>query len=495
MQGREIKSKGKRKREENTTNVSENTSKRRHIEGDIHSLPPELLTYAFQYMTDKDLRLVSFVNKQWKEASVPNWRWQILRYFSYLEDAKDYSENPQYLYNKEYQRYVRLAEELGVSDDMAFVLESLSGNLSTLQELSPTKQKAAYILAAANGHIEAIEKLNDFQRGLAISIAAQNGQLKAIEYLCQTEEDTLSAVKTARKYGKFSIVAFLDPAQENSVIKAAASGDLEKVKAELESRAKEDCAFLRQEGRFWAAACGHLHVVKYLFDQEKRAVYQGKCVGDETESIRAAIRNGHNEIVRYFWDTQNLFPSHTLSLAAEYGNSEVIQFILQSGDKSFTKDLEEVLCSAAESGHVDTIKTLLEETKNMLFEQENPLVGGEFTEVEGLSLSFIVQALNQATIKGHIRVAKFLFDNDLAPLISDSKLWEFTLHIAARHGQLGIVHYLCEKIDFSETAILQAKDAAQYFGKTQIIAFLEKKLIDMKEKANEANKASRCSIM
>lgn len=98
------------------------------------------------------------------------------------------------------------------------------------------------------------------------------------------------------------------------------------------------------------------------------------------------IKKGYNEIFRFYWD-RNVKLYYNLSLASQYGNLEVISFLIKHViDKNVKYDVE--LRLAAQYGHLEVVKFFYDKGANIHINNELPLrlaiLNNHFSVVEFL---------------------------------------------------------------------------------------------------------------
>ena len=111
----------------------------------------------------------------------------------------------------------------------------------------------------------------------------------------------------------------------------------------------------------FAAAQGHLEVVKYL-------VEQGADIHTwNDEAFRGAAENGHLEVVKYLAEQGaniHTYDDCAFRWAAENGHLEVVKYLVEQGADIHTEN-DEALRFAAENGHLEVVKYLAEQGVNI----------------------------------------------------------------------------------------------------------------------------------
>ena len=94
--------------------------------------------------------------------------------------------------------------------------------------------------------------------------------------------------------------------------------------------------------------------------------------------VTCAIRNGHNEILKMLLDgfakTSNDGSLHdpvssALTVAAENGNIEAVNILLEYGGGNNSWNLCDAVLNAAVGGHYEIVKILVDYNPNMLYHQ------------------------------------------------------------------------------------------------------------------------------
>lgn len=497
MQGEEITKVGKKRKEVDEESKQQKRLKKARSENTISDpliLPAELLVHTFQYLNQKDLFMAGLACKTWKELTAENWRANIRQYFPYLRETKKsaYFEDPQTLYHHEYGHYQKLSETWKLSGHIELIMGCLEGKITAVDTnaaLNQNQKNKLYMVAAINGHRDAIDKLDNESKTEVIELAAQNGALDTIKYFCSDDNPFHRhlAENVAKKYGNFEVAAYLNPTLSGSLIeKAAAKGDLEGVKKELALMKLSEAAEARSKGRFWAAACGQLKVLKYLFEEEMWFTTSSpKYVGNEFDAIHSAIFNGHCDIVKYLWDKKCLFPQDVLKVAAEHGQYEIVKFIFESGAKKFINVTKAAFHAAVVNNHFDVMCYLIKATRKMFFEEKSLF---RTETVRGIPIQDKYQALSVAAQNGHLRQVKYLLNE----LNFESPFTAFSN--AVRCEQFLVVKYFLEEVaDISERDIHCAYRMVSDHNQSDTVSLLEQHLKKRSEKSQKNE--SRCMMM
>lgn len=259
------------------------------------------------------------------------------------------------------------------------------------------------------------KRLNHFY----IRNAALSGHRNIIETLLGEKKKniTLDILDAAIYGGHLNIIEFLLSKKPkvkvevgiNTLLTAISEGCLEIVKLLLAN----GVTIKREETRIQcihkATNRGHLHIVKYLLEQDQTLIW--------TKHSNATLANVKSDL---------------LGTAATDGQLHIVSYLLEYAKenpepgKSF--DLYQSLRLASQFGHLEVVTYLLE-----AFRQSNP------EDYQG-SLRFI---LLDAVIAGHLPIVKYLLEQGADPKFKNY-LKENFLHIAAINGHLNIVRFLNE---------------------------------------------------
>jgi ankyrin repeat protein len=148
-------------------------------------------------------------------------------------------------------------------------------------------------------------------------------------------------------------------------------------------------------------------------------------------------------------------------------SSEIPKLLMKVGADGFDEDVscQTALHIAAEIGHVDLVKLLMERKQKMDVTDDRgctPLYKARGAESDDAALYMIDYAkeninkiakngktpLQNAAAKGHRKIVEAIFETlnrDTAVLTSKDNRQRTPLHAAARHGQKGVVEYLLQQ--------------------------------------------------
>jgi len=129
----------------------------------------------------------------------------------------------------------------------------------------------------------------------------------------------------------------------------------------------------------WAAAYGHVEVVKLLLDNN--ADVNASRTNDGTTSLYIAAYNGRTEVVKLLLDNNaDVNASRTddgttpLYIAAQYGHTEVVNLLLDNNadvNARRTNDGDTPLYIAAYSGRTEVVKLLLDNNADVNIERHD----------------------------------------------------------------------------------------------------------------------------
>ena len=165
---------------------------------------------------------------------------------------------------------------------------------------------------------------------------------------------------------------------------------------------------------YLASANGHLDVLKLLFQDPRAEMHD--------EVFDAACARGHPEVVEYlmsFFSVNSMgFLENALCLAVYSGHLDVFKVLL-SGSSLNIRDQDESLCLAAERGHLHLVKYLLDNGCNPGHHRS--------------------KAFRSAAQKGHLQVAELLLQDRR---VDPSECENEAIRHAATHGHWNIVNLL-----------------------------------------------------
>ena len=135
----------------------------------------------------------------------------------------------------------------------------------------------------------------------------------------------------------------------------------------------------------WAAENGHLHVVKYLVEEQNANLSK-----DDDFALRWASGAGYLDVVKYLVEQgANIHERQdgALRQASEGGHLQVVKYLLKIGANVHARE-DHAVRMASSNGHLDVVKYLVEQGADIHASN--------------------TQALRLATEKGHIEIVKYL---------------------------------------------------------------------------------------
>ena len=229
--------------------------------------------------------------------------------------------------------------------------------------------------AAEKGHVDFLQMFIEeygldatVTNNLLIRNAAENGQAAAVKYLLSQGADYTvfnnGPLESAAKNGHVETVAALLDAGadvntgEGKILTAAARKGQAEVVILLLSRGA-DAALDGQEALWRAAENGHTEVVKLICEQPKIDVGL-----DDNKALEEALSGEHFDCARILIGhgaDVNVNKGAFLREAAEYGQTDTAEFLLQNGaDPDLAEDIETPLVLAASKGRMDIVEMLLD---------------------------------------------------------------------------------------------------------------------------------------
>ena len=323
-----------------------------------------------------------------------------------------------------------------------------------------------------------------------IHVAAGEGHLHVVKYLIEKQQCNPSALDNkeitplafAADYGHLSIVRYLtlkhhcNPLRpsldsRNSLHRAASCGYTDIVRFFVEELKCDPNSYIKTSGETllttaahcghlslvsylleigsehhdqigltpldYAAAYGHLHIVKYLTAKYK--ILYSSTASTSVSSLIYATVGGHLKVVKYLLEDQHyskhIVNSHGETLvhtAAAFGHIEIVKYLVidMKCDPSIkNKRLLTPLDHACSHGHLDIVKLFVEKMNCDL----------KACNEDGTTPFHI------AVKRGHLKIVKYLVDKLYCDVNSMNKYNNTPLHYAASNGHLDIIRYLTEK--------------------------------------------------
>ncbi|OQR99245.1 hypothetical protein THRCLA_06572, partial [Thraustotheca clavata] len=386
--------------------------------------------------------------------------------------------------------------------------------------------------ACLNGHLDVvsylfdsditwIEKVNNVY---ALNAAASTGQLEVVKYLCtRSYGEPFLAIDFAVEYGQIAVARYLH--QEYGAYSKIPPTDADMMAylqttkhASLWSMNPLD--FSAGENRHdlieWfsstretlyttkamdlAASNGHFDMVQWL--------YENRTEGCTSDALDYAAGNGHIDILQFLHDAyqQLSWTSLALDLAAGNGHLTILKWLKENRDVEPTQQGFEWACR---NGHLKVLEYLREmypslqgNTKAL----ELAAKMGHVNVIEWLVINdnvpLTLNAMEQAMINGHTRVAKYILTQ--APTLSwsaktvdvalkkhqtDAAEWwvldaqlpytRQTKDLAAKRGSLRLLQYFIEKLSESDEVLIphlcDSFEAATVHGHNELVKYIHTK--------------------
>ncbi len=284
--------------------------------------------------------------------------------------------------------------------DEALEAAARVGSLNLVKDIisrGSTWFEEALRAAARGGHREVIDflinKYNAKNLNVALSAAAEKGDKTLVDYLLEKGATSRkNALEGAIRGGHRDLVDFFLVSQ---------TGSSQVPKDELNS-------FGMDLAISCAAENGHYNMVQFF-------VNTGRCDTKHNQLMRmimeGAVRGGHIDIVKMLSSYTFTDGGHELTIAALKGYQDLVDYFFMPG-VTREYDLNLALEWAAQGGHIDIVKFLLE---NGALALEEALCAasreGDFDLVDYLikeGAEDIEGAFDQAAEYGHLDMIKFL---------------------------------------------------------------------------------------
>ena len=251
-----------------------------------------------------------------------------------------------------------------------------------------------------------------------------------------------------------------------------------------------------------ATAVGHLHIMKYLIDEQQ---CDPSCVDRNNQTpLHQAAGCGHLDIVKFLTlekhcnpTSRNSYGTTPIHRAAQHGHLEILKFFIT--DLKCSPNIPgqyggTPLHYAAAKGHLHIVKYLIDEQEcdsSCLDENKHTTlhqaaVCGHLDIVKFLTLekhcnptsrnSYGTTPIHRAAQCGHLEILKFFItDLNSSPNIPDQHGYT-PLHYAAEGGHLNIVKYLIDEQECDPSCVDEDKATPLYlaaaFGHLDIVKFL-----------------------
>lgn len=189
-------------------------------------------------------------------------------------------------------------------------------------------------------------------------LAAARGQLDELQFLIRTHERlsqyqyavvlSTDCMNAAAANGHLSVVKWLHDRQkrctESAMDRAAGNGHLEVVQW-LHRNRSEGCTISAMDD---AAKEGYLHIVQWL--------HENRSEGCSSQAMDHAAKNGHYDTVKWLHENRIEGCTHyAMDDAAKFGHLEIVQWLHENRSEGCTT---KAMDQAAENGHLDVIRFL-----------------------------------------------------------------------------------------------------------------------------------------
>ena len=202
----------------------------------------------------------------------------------------------------------------------------------------------------------------------------------------------------------------------------------------------------------YAARAGRVNVVEYLIDK-------GATLDAENRYIEVHATYA----VPYGVEPEILYNSTPLHMAAEYGQLEVVQLLIQHGANINIANCYTPLHLAARSGHLSVVKCLVEMAHADLTAKDKE---------EGST------PLHLAARNGHLSVVQYLVEKEPADLTAKTREGKTPLYLAAEKGQLEVVECLVKnryvEVNAADSGGKTPLHLAAENGRLQVVEYLVK---------------------
>jgi ankyrin repeat protein len=342
----------------------------------------------------------------------------------------------------------------------------------------PDGINSALHFAAQGGHVEVIKALlkkdalvnyKNANGETPLDFAAKTGAFEVVKLLLdngaavdlKSEEEGYQSLNWAAEGGHFAIVKRLIQFVQTENLNAngfACAFDfaIKKRHFDIAKLFLENNVFgrLTLESKtaalHAAAENGHIELVEYLLDKGTAIDATSKTMDT---SLHYAAKSGNLQLVKFFLEknpniylSKNIEGHMALHIAAQYGHVAIVTALL---GPSYLKHIEkndifETFRLAAENGHLDTLKALLEEN---VFSNK-------------LEIFSDTSVLYRAVKMGHLHVVEFLLDQPEMLSALQAKDDFSVFHVAAENADIDLVEFFLKKT----ASLLSEKDIVIALG-------------------------------
>lgn len=300
------------------------------------------------------------------------------------------------------------ADPGALSEDGSTILHeaAFSGKLEMVKYICANCQEMIYI-----GNVRSY---------MPIHFAAQEGQMEILEYLLSVTEGDIpetnenqTLLHIAAYNGRLNIVKYICSHLTDMVCKKDING---------------------AAAIHYAARGGFDEILDYLLS---KGLDPGATTVTGSTLLHLAAYDGKLEATKYLCTKYpQLIPklddtgNNAGHYAAGSGNTDLLRYLIDQGinPMSVTSNGSSLLLKAAFGGNLETVKYLCSDYPDMLC----------------MSDEFGCSALHYAACGGHIDVLQYLCTVGLDPM-TKTKDGHTLLHVAAYHGQITMVTFLCQE--------------------------------------------------
>ncbi|MDM7555209.1 ankyrin repeat domain-containing protein [Xanthomonas fragariae] len=272
----------------------------------------------------------------------------------------------------------------------------------------------------------------------AIEVAITSGKESLVDQLIPllSESFEVYPLDVAAKAGSLraveQLMAFCDAEDDEALVLAARHGHTECVK-----RLLKECSPLQHDSLalYEAARHGHADVVFQL-------VLYSDAKAQDSRALIAACREGHLEVVKHLlpFSSKIQCAQHGFAAAAENNHADVVEFLIEAGlpDPEDTYSLG--LNVAAAKGHERLMRTLL----------------GAIVTTHRAPRDFGEEALQSAARTGHVGIVKSILE-----FAHKTAYPELGLHTALRNGHDEVVDILVRRVNLDHVRDLITDEAIE----------------------------------
>ncbi|NIK38881.1 ankyrin repeat protein [Xanthomonas arboricola] len=272
----------------------------------------------------------------------------------------------------------------------------------------------------------------------AIEVAIKSGKESLIDQLVPLLSKSFSvypldvAAKAGSARAVEQLMASCDAEDDEALVLAARRGHTECVK-----RLLKECSPLQHDSLalYEAARHGHADVVFQL-------VLFSDAKAQDSRALIAACREGHLEVVKHLlpYSSKIQCAQHGLAAAAENNHVDVVEFLIEAGlpDPEDTYALG--LNVAAAKGHERLVRTLL----------------GAIVTTHRVPRDFGEEALQSAARTGHVGIVKSILE-----FAHKTTYPELALHVALENGRDEVADILIRRVNLDHMRDLMTDEAIE----------------------------------